>query len=578
MTPTPPPEAPFAAPDDVTTTQVGRYELLLKLAVGGMGSVYVGRQRGAAGFERLVAVKQMHSHIAQTPEMLGAFLDEARIASLVHHPNVVRVQDVYEAEGECLLVMDYVDGVALSGLLWSMRRRSERLPPRVSLRVMIDALLGLHAAHELRNLGGTPMHVVHRDVSPHNVLLGADDGIARVTDFGVARAAERSTQTRTGQIKGKLRYMAPEQASEGEVDRRADVFSAGVVLWELLAGRRFFQGENDAKLLLAITGANYPDLATIRPDLPAPLAALVTRALSRNPDERWPSALAFAQALEAWGRASDGLAHHAEVAALVSDACSDQLQAQREAVSAALGRPSAPSLSELSAPPVWPPRPSGPSPFSTQAAFIRAYFPQGAATAAPSLPPTTNEHLSVAATRLGPLEAPPGPRFARWSPLSVLGVIAVSAALGMALMITRHRTAPTADHAAAPPVPSAAATPPAAASVRIFVVSEAGVSAVEAPSAAEVRVSVAGATLLLPKSNEPVRLGITLADGERVAETIYPDENAVVHVRAVREPPPPTPPPSGGPRAHLRPSKHGLRPNAPPSATASTGLKKNPYE
>jgi serine/threonine protein kinase len=561
--PTPAPPAADEPDGSLAATQIGRYELLIKLAVGGMGSVYVGRQRGAAGFERLVAIKRMHSHVAQTPEMLGAFLDEARIAALIHHPNVVRVQDVYESEGECLLVMDYVDGVALSGLLWAMRQRGEMPPPRASLRVMIDALLGLHAAHELRGLDGAPMDVVHRDVSPQNVLLGAGDGVARVTDFGIARAAGRSTKTRTGQVKGKLRYMPPEQATEGVVDRRADLFAASVVLWELLAGRRFFKGENDAKILLEIASGEYPDLAAARPDLPPALAALVTRGLARDPARRWPTALEFAQALEDWGRSQDWVAHHTEVAALVTEACGDQLAAQRESISAALRRPARGLLAEPSAPP---PRPASRPP-STPSPSPHA--------SSPSQPPTTGRHLSVASTHLGQPDTRPSRR-PRWSPLSVFGVVVFGAALGVTLMLAQPRFAP--NPSATAPAPSAAPAPTAA-SVRVLVVSDAGVRAVEAPGASDLRVTPEGASLSLPKSDEPVRLAITLASGEQISEMVFPDSNAVVRVRALREPeraaaPPPSAPHPARPAG--RPGGAAARP--PATGTSAPGLKKNPYE
>jgi eukaryotic-like serine/threonine-protein kinase len=542
-----PPFDPGEGTDDPPpTTRIGRYELLFKLAVGGMGSVYVGRQRGAAGFERLVAVKRMHSHVAQTPEMLAGFLDEARIASLIHHPNVVRVQDVYESEGECLLVMDYVDGVALSGLLWSTRRRGEPPPPRVALRIMVDVLLGLHAAHELKSLDGAPMQVVHRDVSPHNVLLGADDGVARVTDFGIARAAGRANHTRAGQVKGKLRYMAPEQATEQAVDRRADLFSAAVVLFELLAGRRFLQGENDAKILLEITVGSYPDLAEVRPGLPPELCALVARGLARSPDDRWPTALAFAQALEGFGRAADCLAHHAEVAAFVIEACGDQVRALRESVSVALRRPAEGPPTARSMPPAKGPRVARRSAHSSH-------------------PPATSKASLVTATHTA---ASPRPR-RFWPYVVALGGVAFSAALSATIAFRAPH--PATDPGAAEPTARLPAPP--AASVRVSIVSDAGVRAIEAPPSVDVRATPEGATLLMPKSAGPVRLTITLADGQRVFETVYPDENSTVHVRALREgarPAPDAPSASAPARSSARPP-----PRPPPP---NPGLKKNPYE
>jgi serine/threonine-protein kinase len=166
-----------------------------------MATVYVGRQRGAGGFERLVAIKRMHPHVGVVPELAAAFMDEARIASLVRHPNVVNVHDVHDAGGERLLVMDYVDGASLSAVMRAARKRGERISRPAALRIAIESLHGLHAAHEQHNLEGRPLGIVHRDATPHNILLGVD-GSVRLTDFGIAKAAERSVQTAAGLAKG----------------------------------------------------------------------------------------------------------------------------------------------------------------------------------------------------------------------------------------------------------------------------------------------------------------------------------------------------------------------------------------
>ena len=178
------------------------------------------------------------------------FLDEARLAARIHHPNVVSTLDVGEGE-QLYLVMEYIEGDRISGLIKAAARKGERVPVPVTLRIMIDVLSGLHAAHELRDHQGHPLNIVHRDVSPQNILVGVD-GVTRITDFGIAKAEARLTVTREGQVKGKMSYMAPEQLSSTNVNRRADVYAAGVVLWEALTGRRLFRADTEAETLNGI--------------------------------------------------------------------------------------------------------------------------------------------------------------------------------------------------------------------------------------------------------------------------------------------------------------------------------------
>ena len=210
----------------------GRYEVLTQLGSGGMAHVYVGRRHGAQGFQRVVAIKRMRAHLLQDTELTAQFADEARIASLIQHPNVVSIHDVHEENGELFLVMDYIDGASLSELMRELRRRRQRMDVDVALRIAVDTLRGLHAAHELRDYNGTFMNVVHRDATPANILLGRD-GSVRITDFGIAKAVVREAETQAGFIKGKFSYMAPEQAADEKLDRRVDVFTVGIVLWEV---------------------------------------------------------------------------------------------------------------------------------------------------------------------------------------------------------------------------------------------------------------------------------------------------------------------------------------------------------
>jgi hypothetical protein len=250
--------------------------------------VCIGRSVGAAGFARTVAIKRLHPHLAKDPEFSAMFLDEARLAARVRHPSVVATLDVVAGDGELCLVMEYVPGASLASLL----RATTRIPPAIASSILSGVLHGLHAAHEARAEDGRPLEIVHRDVSPQNILVG-EDGVARLIDFGIARAAVRSQSTRDGQLKGKLRYMAPEQLRGAPATRRADVYAAAVVLWEALTGERLFDGDTD--------GATYGLIleGVVRPPSAFAEGSADLDAVRRDPGARYPTALAMAEALEA---------------------------------------------------------------------------------------------------------------------------------------------------------------------------------------------------------------------------------------------------------------------------------------
>ena len=276
----------------------GRYLLFSEIAVGGMATVHLGRLIGPVGFSRTVAIKRLHPQFAKDPEFVGMFLDEARVAARIQHPNVVGSLDVIAEEHEVLLVMDYIQGETLSRLLRLSAKDNATPYPAVIVRVLVDALYGLHAAHIATSENGEPLNIVHRDVSPQNILVGVD-GVARVLDFGVALAAMRSQTTSQGQVKGKLAYMAPEQLQGTAVDRRADIFAAGVVLWEALAMRRLFQTDDLGELVRRLMSAQIPPPSRFNPEVSPELDRVVLRALNRDPSQRYHSARAFAAALEA---------------------------------------------------------------------------------------------------------------------------------------------------------------------------------------------------------------------------------------------------------------------------------------
>jgi serine/threonine-protein kinase len=277
---------------------IGRYLLFDEIASGGMATVHFGRMLGPGGFTRTVAIKRLHPQYAKDPEFVSMFLDEARLVGRIRDLHVVPTLDVVAHDGELLLVMEYVQGVPLSYLVRVGRKRNEPIPVSHAVAVVVDALLGLHAAHQTVSDSGEDLQVVHRDVSPQNILLGLD-GIARVVDFGIAKAAGRLQTTRDGQIKGKSGYMAPEQIRGADVDRRTDVFAASVVLWELLTGQRLFASDTAMGAMNLVFEKKIPRPSEVLASVPQSLDGIVMRGLARQPAERYASAKDLADALEA---------------------------------------------------------------------------------------------------------------------------------------------------------------------------------------------------------------------------------------------------------------------------------------
>ena len=295
------------------------------IASGGMATVHLARLMGPEGFSRTVAVKQLHPQFSRDPEFVAMFLDEARLASRVRHPNVVSPLDVISCPPELFMVMEYVHGASLSRLL--KRATPEAVPPRVAVAIIGQVLLGLHAAHEATGEGGEPLELVHRDISPQNIMV-TKDGAARIVDFGIAKAKARSHQTDPGKLKGKLGYMAPEQVNLETVDRRADVFAVGVVLWELLAGRRLFSSDNAGAAVQKLLNAEIELPSKFAPDLPPTLDQVVLKALARPPEDRFQSARAMAEALER-AVAPCGML---ELASWVESLVGEELEARSELV------------------------------------------------------------------------------------------------------------------------------------------------------------------------------------------------------------------------------------------------------
>lgn len=313
---------PGPAVDDVRV--VGRYELLTRLGHGGMATVYLGRAVGTAGFEKQVAVKIIHPHLAEEPELLRMFLDEARIAALIHHANVVQTLDLGEDDGTPFIVMELVEGVSLEQLVRSCEAPGAPdggpLPLAVSLRIIRDVCLGLAAAHDLKDRHGRPQGLVHRDVSPHNILV-TFDGWTKIGDFGIAKAASRTGETRPGELRGKLGYMSPEQARGEILDRRTDLYAVGIVLWELLMGRRMYASrgarevpEGDREVLEALFRHEAPRLDPeqstvlrgVDPEVLDGLQKVLDRLLAKERAERYTDAHEVSADLGALQRRCEG--------------------------------------------------------------------------------------------------------------------------------------------------------------------------------------------------------------------------------------------------------------------------------
>lgn len=308
-----------------------------------MATVYLGRQKGQLGFWRLVAVKRSHPHLTGDPKFVQMTLDEAMLASRIRHPNVVSVLDVDRYDDELLLVLDYIEGASLQELM--ERVKPELLQPEIAIRVVLDACNGLHAAHELKDESGTLLGLVHRDVSPHNILVGLD-GVARLTDFGIAKFAKQDKATSIGVLKGKLRYMAPEYINAGTLDRRGDVFSSGVTLWGALTGKALFDGENPIEIMRSIVSGKRPQLRELVPELPADLEDLFQMALAVEPDARFATVQAFANALTNVAQKHDLLVGPDRVAAHVEAAFGTMLSDRRKQVQLKL-KPEDPLLGTL---------------------------------------------------------------------------------------------------------------------------------------------------------------------------------------------------------------------------------------
>ena len=290
------PEARMAI-GEMAVKAYGKYFLIKKLAEGGMAEIFLAKQLGVEGFEKNVVIKRMLPHLSAASDFVSMFLDEARLAASLTHSNIVQISDLGFADGCYFICMEYLAGEDLATVLRTEKRRGNQAPVGILLRVFTEAAIGLHFAHEAVDPKGVPMRLVHRDISPSNIFV-TYGGQVKVLDFGIAKAESRVTSTGAGVVKGKYQYMSPEQARGDAIDRRSDIFSLGVSLYEALTGVRPFARDTDLAVLKAVLGGEYQPLRGLRPDLPLEVEQIVTKAMAQEPEHRYPSALAFAQDIE----------------------------------------------------------------------------------------------------------------------------------------------------------------------------------------------------------------------------------------------------------------------------------------
>jgi len=317
----------------------GRYETLFRIAAGGMAEVYAARVRGEAGFQKLVALKRMLPHLTDDERFVTMFMDEGKLAANIESPNVVSTLDLGRADdGSLYLVMELVVGTTLSTLLRNAAKTGSSIPPDVACEILAQAAQGLHDAHEARTPFGAPLQLVHRDISPQNILVGVD-GRVRITDFGVARAVLRRTKTSTGEFKGKLSYFSPEQCADRDVDRRSDIFSLGVVAWETLTTRRLFHAENPLAVLERVTRMPIPSAHEVNAQIPVPIASVVASALARNRESRHQTAADLARALRGAARDAYGATDRSKIADLVQTHGGDTLERIQSQLKESLSNP-----------------------------------------------------------------------------------------------------------------------------------------------------------------------------------------------------------------------------------------------
>ncbi len=449
---------PSPQPSLRASHELGKYRLIAELARGGMGNVYLGVAQGPGGFHKLVAVKDLRPEFAGDEAYVAMFLEEARLAARLAHPNIVQTNEVGSDEGRHFMVMEYLEGRSLYRVAKNGARLGG-LPLGANLRIIAEALRGLHHAHELRGFDREPLGIVHRDVSPLNILV-TFDGQAKVLDFGVAKSLDSAFETQAGIVKGRIAYMAPEQARGGQVDRRADVYAAGVMIWEAAAGRRLWAGKRDVEILTSMIGEGPPPLLSALPGTEPALAALCQRAMARDPAARHATAAELLEDLERIIAKRDDAMSMREVGSLVSLIFESERQRMHAVIDDALtqtrGSPRSGVMAARSV------RPSGSAPvisvetpssledFASIPSLAVATPSAGAATFEPTFRSASAIHMPAAAAAVEP------PRMSARRRLAIVGTAAL---LPCAALILIRAASALSPQAAAPTSHAAAAAP-----------------------------------------------------------------------------------------------------------------------
>jgi eukaryotic-like serine/threonine-protein kinase len=407
---------PEVSPDSLREPPVAssRYQVITTLGQGGMARVLLTLSRGPAGVTKLLVVKELRAELKEDPEFLTMFLDEARIAARLNHPNVIQTYEVSSDGEHPVIVMEYLEGQSLGALLGRVGRKV--MPLDVHLYMLAQTLAGLHYAHELRDFDGTPLSVVHRDVSPHNVFV-TYDGQVKLVDFGIAKAAGSTGLTRAGVFKGKVGYAAPEQLSSLPLDRRADVFSLGVMLWEAIAHRRLTAGEMEAVVMRRRIDGEDPKIKDVAPETPDELARICDKATARDPGDRYATAAELRAAIEGYLETSKRIGAH-EVGALVETTFAAERAKIRLLIDARMKE-----LSSAGAAPVI---------LTEVTGSIRSEQPTTVTPASRSEPTGDKVISTVKSGEAVPAASGSDPKRGRG--ILVLGVVAVAAILGLLLV------------------------------------------------------------------------------------------------------------------------------------------------
>jgi len=518
-------------PATTEASRFGKYSLVARLATGGMAEILLARLQGAAGFEKLICIKRILPHLARDKQFVAMFLDEARIAARISHPNVCQVFELGEIDGSYFLAMEYLEGVPLA----CFRRRDyygEVPDPRLVAGIAVQACEGLHHAHQLKNTDGSVMEVVHRDISPQNLFVTVD-GIVKVLDFGIAKIQDATVRTTTGAVKGTYAYMAPEQLRGERVDRRTDVFAMGIVMYETLTRRHLFKRDTDFLTFQAITGDPIEDVCVVRPDVPPALSAVIMTALSRDREARFPTARLFGEAIAAACPPLSGSAISEEIARAFPAELGEQaalIRVAREGGAFELDLDRGPSVghgAELLTTPV-----------STQRPFVPHRATSVTAAASPARLGSRSGVRDAAAV---PVDAGPVPVLRRSFRPLVIAVLALAVGGLGALIYARY--------ARVPREPVAVIGPGAAATANAVATTSPPAAPPATPPA--VATVTAGAAPAAPQAGAPAAPRATVPPGDAPQNTAPPDEVPAAVTQPDRHSPkPPTPAapkPSGPP-------------------------------